>query len=26
VSVCDACEIVHVADEVTSSRSHSTLC
>jgi len=26
VSFCDACAIVHVTDEVTSSRSHSTSC
>jgi len=26
VSVCDACAIVHVIDEVPSSRSHSSSC
>ena len=25
MSVCDACAIVHVTDEVTSSRSHSSM-
>ena len=26
VSVCDACAIVHVTDNVKSSRSHSSSC
>ena len=26
VSVCDACAIVHVTDEVSSLRSHSSSC